>query len=1224
MDPELTQELEEQIRQLNQTLAQLSGVMSDQSKVVSTTTSSVQQNNTVVKNNNQSTKQNSQAQDKLAEASKSASDAMDKASQNFSSALSNGTQALNSFQSALFSSQEGMAKYGRAAESAGAAAFDVGKNFGILGFAVGGLLSIFGKVVGEVFKLNDNIINMRDSFTKAAGILPTTTTELGNLAKQARFSLDDMQKLSKATNDLGSNLLGLGGYAGQGAIKFMKMAAVSDDVRRQYGRLGVSQEQLLELQAKYVEMQGVSGGAFRNQGKTADQLQRESLAYADNLIKMSSLTGKAADDLQRERDQAMMEYEEQLQIAAENAKIAELRKNRRFEEANAIQLEQENRGKLIQQYTSLYGAEQGQLAGRLMRQGGYDEKTGSLAVRDPNMLEFTQNLKKSKDAMGDIMKQADKTDKSYDEASVRYGKALQFVGEEGGNTVGITKEAITQRNLRAKPPSEALKEVTKDIDTKKQAGKDPLADNIEGMRSFEREMKAKLQTFLEKVDPMRNGFDMLKKLAIAAAVALGAVTAIIIGPKIVSGVKAVGSGISSGLGAVGRLFGRGKGAAGAASAAGAAGSLGKIESVAQSPGASKTGGFLMGLTNGLEAAGKAGMKVVTGAGYLGGAIGIIGAAVAAATWLMGAALPNLAEGLKSFEKLNGPNLKAVGLGMAGLGAGVLAMGAGGVADAIGNVINWFVGGEDPIEETTKQIAKFQEIDLNTAKVENNSKAVIAFAEAMAAVAGLGALGSMAGVSKSVADSISNYFGGKPPTEELVAFSQLKINKDKVKNNATAFVLFSEAMAAYKGFGAPTAAIGTAIATAAAKFFGVKPPLEEFVEFSRLQIDGKKTPVNAKAFVDFANAMATYKGGPGLIDTISSLLGKGFGTIFGEDGPVEAFRKFSKEDFGPMASTNAENFKKYAQTVSALGGVSSSPGAPGAAPTGSSSFSSAVQSGLSTGASIGSGIVGAIGGAASAVGSAITGAAEAGWEKVTAGWDALKIKSVLNFTSQSGSYENFQALNPGMKAAVLAAATEYKKVTGNKLQVNSARRSLADQQRLWDTSVRAGTPGRQPNGRLVAKPNPNAPHIKGNAIDLQQGISDTARTNQILAKYKLVNKYGKRDLPHYDLQAREGGVFSGSDAGYQIEMHGSEMVAPVNLDSVLMKLAKTPANNVNTKKLTTEKSTAGQVTDKVGEVADQATLNLQLYGMIARKIERIVSVIENSHDTHDKMLRHSKA
>lgn len=1224
MDPELTQELEEQLRQLNQTLAQLSGVMSDQAKAVSTTTSSVQQNSNVVKNNKQATQQNSQAQDKLAEASKSASDAMDKASQNFSSALSNGTQALNSFQSALFSSQEGMAKYGRAAESAGAAAFDVGKNFGILGFAVGGLLSIFGKVVGEVFKLNDNIINMRDSFTKAAGILPTTTTELGNLAKQARFSLDDMQKLSKATNDLGSNLLGLGGYAGQGAIKFMKMAAVSDDVRRQYGRLGVSQEQLLELQAKYVEMQGVSGGAFRNQGKTADQLQRESLAYADNLIKMSSLTGKAADDLQRERDQAMMEYEEQLQIAAENAQIAELRKNRRFEEANAIQLEQENRGKLIQQYTSLYGAEQGQLAGRLMRQGGYDEKTGSLAVRDPNMLEFTQNLKKSKDAMGDIMKQADKTDKSYDEASVRYGKALQFVGEEGGNTIGITKEAITQRNLRAKPPSEALKEITKDVDTKKQAGKDPLADNIEGMRSFEREMKAKLQTFLEKVDPMRNGFDMLKKLAIAAAVALGAVTAIILGPKIISGVKAVGSGISSGLGAIGGLFGRGKGAAAGADAAG---SLGKIESVAESPGAAKTGGFLMGLVNGLEAAGKAGMKLVTGAGYLAGAIGIIGAGIAAATWLMGAALPNLAKGLKAFEKINGPNLKAVGLGMAGLGAGVLAMGAGGVADAIGNVINWFVGGEDPIQETTNQILKFQEIDLNTDKVENNSKAVIAFAEAMAAVAGLGALGSMAGVSKSVSDAISNYFGGKPPTEELVAFSQLKINKDKVKNNATAFVLFSEAMAAYKGFGKPTAAIGTAIATAAAKFFGVKPPLEEFVEFSRLNIDGKKTPVNAKAFVDFANAMATYKGGPGLLDTISSLLGKGFGSIFGEDGPVEAFRKFAKEDFGPMASTNAENFKKYAETVGAFGGGASSAGAPpsGSAPSSSGpSFGDAVQSGLTTGAKVGSGIVGAIGGAASAVGSAIGGAAEAGWEKVTQGWDALKIKSVLNFTGQSGSFENFQALNPGMKTAVLAAATEYKRVTGNKLQVNSARRSLADQQRLWDTSVKNGTPGRQPNGRLVAKPNPNAPHIKGNAIDLQQGITDTARTNQILAKYKLVNKYGKRDLPHYDLQAREGGVFSGSDAGYQIEMHGSEMVAPLNLDSVLMKLAKTPANNVSTKELTTGKNTPGQVINKVGEVADQATLNLQLYGMIARKIERIVSVIENSHDTHDKMLRHSKA
>ena len=552
MDPELTQELEEQIRQLNQTLAQFTGVLTDQTKAVTTTTSSVQQNSNVVKNNKQANQQNSQAQDKLAEASKSASDIMDKASQNFSSALNNGTQALSSFQTALFSSQEGMAKYGKAAESAGAAALDVGKNFGILGTAVGGLLAIFGKIVGEVFKLNDNIINMRDSFTKTAGVLPTTTAELGNLAKQARFSLEDMAKLSKATNSLGQNLLGLGGYAGQGAIKFMKMANVSDDVRRQYGRLGVSQEQLLDLQSKYVQMQGVSGQAMHNQAKTSDQLRKESLAYADNLIKMSSLTGKAADELQAERDAAMMEYEEQLQIAAENKKIADLRAQGRDEEANAIKQEQDNRAKLIQTYSDLYGKEQGQLAGRLMRQGGYDEKTAIFKQRGEDMLGFTEKLKTSNNAMGDIAKQAEKTDQAIITAADKFNQAGQFAGEQAMSKIVGSKEALLAANKRSGMSiTDALKQIDKDMEAKKKSGKDPLADSIESMRSFEREAKAKLQTFLENIDPLRGGLEMLKNAAYALVAA--------------AGIGLAGAGIAK----LGGMFGRG-GAAGAAGAAGSA------------------------------------------------------------------------------------------------------------------------------------------------------------------------------------------------------------------------------------------------------------------------------------------------------------------------------------------------------------------------------------------------------------------------------------------------------------------------------------------------------------------------------------------------------------------------------------------------------------------------------------------------------------------------------
>lgn len=1388
MDPDLTQELEEQIRELNATLAQLSGTISNQVGVTSSAASSVQKSTDANNANRQATSQNSQAQNKLNEANKNASDIMAKASQNFGDALNHSMNALNSFSAALFSSQDGMAKYGKAAESLGEGALSIGRNFGILGTAIGGAFAIFGKIVGEVFKLNDNIINTRDSFTKAAGVLPTTTTELGNLAKQARFSLDDMQKLSKATNSLGQNLLGLGGYAGQGAVKFMKMANVSDDVRRQYGRLGVSQEQLLDLQAKYVQMQGVSGQAMQNQSKTADQLRRESLAYADNLIKMSSLTGKAADELQAERDAAMLEYEEQVQIMAENKKIADLRAQGRTQEADAIQLEQDNRKKLIQTYTDLYGKEQGQLAGRLMRQGAYDEKTAGIAARDPNMLAFTQDLKTSKNAMGDITKQADRTKQSVGEAAVRYGKALQYTGVETGNKLGLQGDLVTSANkLSGQSITDTLAKVTKEMDKKKQAGTDPLADSIEGVRSFEREMKAKLQSFLEKVDPMRNGFETIKKAAIAAAIALGAVAAAYAIPAAARGIKSIlpsrgpkAPPAPKQPGRLARLFGRGaktaavtpsqlldkrgqplRGAAlqsrmtkltGAGTAAtsgggGASGSLGKVNAAANAPGANKTGGFLMSIVKGLEAAGKAGLRLVQGAGYLSAAIAIIGAGIAAATWLMGAALPNLAKGLKSFDKLNGPNLKSVGLGMAGLGAGILAMGAGQVAGAVGNVVNWFVKGEDPLENATKQIKKLEGMTLNTPKIKNNSEAVVAFSKAMMAASAMGAAGAGANMAKGIADSINGFFGGKPVTDQLVEFSKLEIdsknvkknaksfkifaeamasykgygsnsgaagaaiadattgffkqtppyekmaefgkievnskkvkknasafkafaeamasfkgygsslgaigsaiaestakffgvsppldqflyfsflpiNAKRTKTNATSFRLFSEAMAAYKGLGSPVGAISTAIADATFKFFGVKPPLQQFVYFSSLNIDPKKTKANADAFVSFANAMANYKGGPGLLDTISSLLGKGFGAIFGEDGPVEAFRKFAKEDFGPKASENSANFKKYAESVGALGGGNSSS---------SDSGSGSTSSGSNTGGGIMSSAGNAVGNAISTAGNAISTAGSAVGSAANSAYQGIG-----NFAK--GVYDTVTGNDPPTGGTISAQGKTAK------VSKNSAPRF----QNLLDYMTKKGYKIRSLGGfvdrDVRGRPGVKSAHGRGWAIDinpaenpLQEG-SGPVKTDMSpdIIQYARAQGLGwggawrsRRDAMHFSTQkneggtfkAEKGGVFSGPRSGYQIEMHGSEMVAPLDMNSVLMKLAKTPANAPTTSATTTKTMSSNQATKSGGAVDEQAALNLELYGMITRKIDNMISVLENSQDTQSKMLRHARA
>jgi hypothetical protein len=95
-------------------------------------------------------------------------------------------------------------------------------------------------------------------------------------------------------------------------------------------------------------------------------------------------------------------------------------------------------------------------------------------------------------------------------------------------------------------------------------------------------------------------------------------------------------------------------------------------------------GVLRGIAGGLMAF--ANPAVVLGAAGLGAAIVAIGAGIAGAAWIMGKALPTLAEGIKSFADIPGKNLIDVGLGIAALGAGLAVFGAGSALGGTGSLI----------------------------------------------------------------------------------------------------------------------------------------------------------------------------------------------------------------------------------------------------------------------------------------------------------------------------------------------------------------------------------------------------------------------------------------------------------------------------------------------------------------------------------------------------------
>jgi hypothetical protein len=193
----------------------------------------------------------------------------------------------------LLSAEQGMAKYGKVADAAADGATNLAKSIPIVGDALGGLVGVVGKVAAQVLtdglKLVDTFVDMRDGLVQTAGALPVTGQELIKLANNAGYYGERMQILGKITQGLGTSLATLGMTAGQGATKFMELSAVTDDTRRQFGRMGISQERLTEMQSLYVKSQDSIRTCNAEPAKTTAQLRKESLAYVDNMTRLSLL-----------------------------------------------------------------------------------------------------------------------------------------------------------------------------------------------------------------------------------------------------------------------------------------------------------------------------------------------------------------------------------------------------------------------------------------------------------------------------------------------------------------------------------------------------------------------------------------------------------------------------------------------------------------------------------------------------------------------------------------------------------------------------------------------------------------------------------------------------------------------------------------------------------------------------------------------------------------------
>ena len=316
-----------------------------------------------------------------------------------------------------------------------------------------------------------------------------------------------------------------------------------------------------------------------------------------------------------------------------------------------------------------------------------------------------------------------------------------------------------------------------------------------------------------------------------------------------------------------------------------------------------------GLMAGIGKAALFAPKFVIAMGALGLGVGAFVLAIGGAAALASKMFPTIAEGLKSFEGLNGKNLVNVGLGMAAIGVGLGAQGLGGAISSVGGLIGGLADGLSNMlgiksgpESTLEKMKLFGDAKINAKGVKANAEAMREYGIAMAAGGGGKMLEGLGKLADGVFGSLGKMLGAVPPLEAMQKFGEAKVNHEGVKANASAMVTYMEAMAvgtgatALRAVGSVAGVISTAM-DGVSKFLGGKGVLETQLDGMRKLssakgIDAEKIKIVAGAMVQYAKVNAigagaeTVKAVAGLGNAISSL-GDGISKLIGGKGTLDA-------------------------------------------------------------------------------------------------------------------------------------------------------------------------------------------------------------------------------------------------------------------------------------------------------------------------------------------------
>lgn len=1215
LDPEILKQFQEQLVELNEIMRTQSVTMSDwaknSEKLLKSTTAENSSREKLTKSVDSEERVVS-THTKLMEAENKATQSLTRSMENLDSVVTGSTRIFSNLTSAVLSSEQGFKKYNNTIDAANNAVTDLTDELGPLGKSVGFMVELFAKMYKDGLVWADTLVTFKESMTQIAGVMPATTTELGNLGIQAKYSGERFAILQKITGGLGTNLASLGVTAGDGVTKFMKMADVGSQVYKKFDLLGVGQEELTKRQAQYIDNLVAGGNATKIQTKSVELLKKESIEYAENMSRLSSLTGKQADDLQQKRNAVLAREEERMRSLREEGMLYKLRREGKegTEEYKNILSTKMARQAMRQALASEFSEKMGNDVGNVAAQGYIGQKESYLATHGINFSSYLKRYEemaksgKNQQEIEEAVRvelaakihesSADKIAKNGDflsssaleNSSRSIVTGLDFGDPETTNSLAralshatgqqtIAEGMIAQAKENAAAVSAAEKAVSKTT-----GAVDKVAQDMAAMRESERNTQAAYykeqnEWLVEHgVGPLVEGAKLVETAMQHLTVAIGALTATVAGSFLKGGIL---SGARSGM-----LGGLGSGAAGAGATAGAVGGLARGAGAIAGRAAPIISGLMVGKDAYDWASSEGEAKKEDKYGAIGGGIGAL---------------------------IGG------GIGALFFGAGAIpgaAIGAG-----IGNMAgNWLGASED--EKNAPSAQTLSDINLQSATEGNQqlfnivssfdisvgafAKTVEAYAKTVTAwiqVTAKEAESRNANKERKYLDDantqltyIVSRFGVSVEAFATTVTANAKIvsawieDGDRRMVSSTTYEHEEEVSEAHKKqigiFDDLTKSVGNfrgKLIESTEAFSDLVKPLDDlfYVLTGHSREDERKkrekeksenynkasgagSTSNATTAMDFFKSQGwTNEQAAGIVGNLqqessanlnpNARNGNMYGIAQWDRSRQAAFKKLYGKDIQDSTLQEQLQFVQHELTSGDDHGAKLAGRKLQDAKTAKeAAYIFETHYERSGGSALDKRIANA--------------------EALLSGSDKIDIqgKTLRSLVGKAltlgggitGNIKNLDNLDPRLDQAMAAAVLEYYQKTGKMATLTSGFRYPGDQSKI--------SSGNNPK----AKPGMSR-HERGLALDFNSANVQEMNSLGILSKYGLIGGVASRrgggkisDPPHIELKAERGGVFSGPKSGYPVELHGTEMITPLNPGSALLELAKLPGNLIRNK------------------------------------------------------------